>query len=436
MGLSIRDVDALDRLAVGLSRFGETGEAALLAAERELDRKIAWIQQRVEHWQRETQRARTTYEAAAAALKRCESQPPVRDRDGNLHRPDCSGPAATARQAQALLRQMEAKLEMAQQWRARIGQAASVFRQRAARAHRLCGEHTLRATAMLANSAAGYRRVQAIQSSLVGTGNNPGNSASGGLTPAESWATQSLMGEIALTGTRATTKALSTGASSTTDDLYTLLGNGHGLPDFHALPTRLTLPEGMVSLSSKLWQDSMSADPMEEPLESGGAIIRDAKGQLQFRQSNNHSDRSIVSNAEDLRPGEQYVGFVHTHPYFARDMSSTFSWDDLRKFAVDDPRASLLIVRSGNESFFALVRTNDFDSRLNTAIGGPEAYVAEMKVAWDSMAEARKLIQIDSPQAWFDAELDSVRKLCRDHGLGHYTGNLATSELTLDQLEP
>src|SRR5712692_8024844 len=68
---NVQSIAALEDLRGALMRFKDEAQKALQAAEMEIQRTRAWLQDRLQYWQSELRRRRRAWEEAQAALEAC-----------------------------------------------------------------------------------------------------------------------------------------------------------------------------------------------------------------------------------------------------------------------------------------------------------------------------------------------------------------------------
>lgn len=146
--------------------------AAIDEVSAELARRSAdeeETRERVNHWQRETERGRREVARAEAALGRCEASGYV-DEDGRYYPPDCRAEARGLANAVAKLKECEENLQTAKAWRSRVEQAVSEYQREARRLAEVAGRHTEKARAHLRQTAAKYEEVKAAASGVGAVG--------------------------------------------------------------------------------------------------------------------------------------------------------------------------------------------------------------------------------------------------------------------------
>jgi len=157
----VHNLQTLTDLRDALGRFAHDAQESLRAAEADVSRAQQWIQQRVWHWQRQVQQAQQGVRRAQAALNRCQSQVHV-GRDGRRRVPDCRSEERAVATAERRLRETEAQLRKAQQWKTRLESAAGEYRRHAGRLQRLASTHTPRSRAFLERLATELERYLAV----------------------------------------------------------------------------------------------------------------------------------------------------------------------------------------------------------------------------------------------------------------------------------
>jgi hypothetical protein len=166
--LDLHDLGVLTALRAALDRFSVGAQEALGMAEDEMQRTREWVEDRIHHWQRQTDMARREVIQANDALRRCLSS----GRQGEPP-PNCNAQAHALRLAEAKLHSCQENLQTAQRWRTRLAQAFQEYQREARRLHDLATAHTDKARASLSKSAEAYEKVwQAAR--MVGIGINLG----------------------------------------------------------------------------------------------------------------------------------------------------------------------------------------------------------------------------------------------------------------------
>lgn len=163
--LELRDIQTLRDFQKALSHYSSGVQEALRVADTEIRRSQDWLQERINHWQRETERAERELSQAQNELQRCKASG-YTDQDGRYHAPDCSAQAHALARAEAHLRTCEENLSTAQTWRSRIGQAENEYQSKSRRLLDIAGEHTERACNSLRNLADRYEIARAAASSI------------------------------------------------------------------------------------------------------------------------------------------------------------------------------------------------------------------------------------------------------------------------------
>ncbi len=167
--LDLGRIQTLTDLQSALARFAGGTQEGLRAAEAEISRTMDWLRERVNHWQRETERGRREVARAEAALRRCEAGGYV-DGDGRYYPPDCRAEARGLADAVVYLKKCEENLQTAKAWRSRVEQAVNEYQREARRLAEIAGGHTEKARAHLRQTAAKYEEVKAAASGVGAVG--------------------------------------------------------------------------------------------------------------------------------------------------------------------------------------------------------------------------------------------------------------------------
>jgi len=114
---NVHSTQALQELKAALQQYSAETQAAMTAANAEIQRTQAWLAERLAHWQRECRQREAVVREAATLLARCQA---TRDRDRPI---DCSRYAEALRQAEGRLREAVAELQTVQRWMGQIQQS-------------------------------------------------------------------------------------------------------------------------------------------------------------------------------------------------------------------------------------------------------------------------------------------------------------------------
>jgi hypothetical protein len=167
-GLRLSDIAALERLAMALGRFTETGQATLAAVKQDIQATEAWIQARHDYWKREVVACEQRLLAAERSLDNCRRSGWVDDR-GVYHPPDCRVEAREVTARQIALREARAELQKVRQWEVRINHAIEQVRGRLPQLRQLMTERIGQGHAFLLRKAAAYRAAAYVVSNpLIG----------------------------------------------------------------------------------------------------------------------------------------------------------------------------------------------------------------------------------------------------------------------------
>lgn len=174
--LNIQNIQALYDLKNSLSRFSSGTQEGLHAVEAEITRTQKWVEERVQHWSRETERAKRDMNEASRDLRRCEASG-YRDKEGYYHQPDCGNEIQAVRRAEDRLGECEKNLEIAQAGQSRVAQAVSEYQREASRLSQLTVNHTQKAQSFLTRTAAKYEAARVAANSVGEIGSSAGTSA-------------------------------------------------------------------------------------------------------------------------------------------------------------------------------------------------------------------------------------------------------------------
>jgi hypothetical protein len=149
--VNVRSIDALEELQASLSRYADQSQTALAAVQREVQRTLEWLDERVRHWQTEVQRGQDEVRRTRAAYERCMASG---DRD---HPPSCGGEEQAIYDARRRLAQAEADARMAAEARKAVLAEAEAYQREAARLRALVQGDTPKAVATLRDKVAVLR---------------------------------------------------------------------------------------------------------------------------------------------------------------------------------------------------------------------------------------------------------------------------------------
>lgn len=150
---NVRAISALSDLRGALGQFAGEAQENLRAAEQEIQRTLAWLEQRRAYWRAEVRRCEAAVQAAARALSACLASPPTCYSDGHGGQhctpPDCSAQAAALRRAQQKLTQAQAELRNVEQWLQHVQNAVEAYRPHARRLQHVAAAEIPKAQALL-----------------------------------------------------------------------------------------------------------------------------------------------------------------------------------------------------------------------------------------------------------------------------------------------
>ncbi len=141
--VNVRSIDALEELQTGLIRYADQAQVTLDAVQREVQRTLDWLDERVRHWQNEVRRSQEEMQRARAAYERCMASG---DRE---HPPSCGHFEAAVYEARRRLAQAEADLRMAAEARKAVLAEVDVYQREASRLRALVQNDTPKAVETL-----------------------------------------------------------------------------------------------------------------------------------------------------------------------------------------------------------------------------------------------------------------------------------------------
>ena len=151
--LELGNTQVLIELHHVLSRFREEVGNDLRMVETEIDFSREWLNNRIDHWQREVNRANRELTRAKLNLDRY-------DKNGHYHYPDCSYELEALRQAQYYLKSCQENLKNAKTWQSHVNKAIEDYNRISPRLKNLIGEHTEKAQSRLVNLKSKYEVVK------------------------------------------------------------------------------------------------------------------------------------------------------------------------------------------------------------------------------------------------------------------------------------
>lgn len=125
--VEVRSIDALEDLQTSLIRYADQAQATLEAAQRELQRTLDWLDERVRHWRNEVARCQEMERRAAAAYQRCMTSG---DRD---HPPSCGREEQAVQEAHRRLAEAQREERTATQARQAVQTEAEAYLREAGR---------------------------------------------------------------------------------------------------------------------------------------------------------------------------------------------------------------------------------------------------------------------------------------------------------------
>jgi hypothetical protein len=144
MRANVLSIPALRELRAGLLLFQQEAQGGLQAAQMELHKLIAWIEEdRPAYWQGQTRRAFDQVAATRAALSACQ----MRTVAG--HRPSCIEEKKAHEKAKLRLEHCHEQMKRVQQWAVKLHREVDEFRARMAAAQRLVEDGLPKTVAVL-----------------------------------------------------------------------------------------------------------------------------------------------------------------------------------------------------------------------------------------------------------------------------------------------
>ncbi|MBX2997694.1 MAG: ParB-like nuclease domain-containing protein [Caldilineaceae bacterium] len=140
---SLRSIDALDDLQTGLIRYADQTLTVLNAIQREIERTLEWLDERVRHWQNQVRRCAQAVDDAQAAYRRCMASG---SRD---HPPSCGHLEQAVQEARRRLALAQAEERMASQARQAVQAEVEAYQREASRLRALLQNEMPKAVATL-----------------------------------------------------------------------------------------------------------------------------------------------------------------------------------------------------------------------------------------------------------------------------------------------
>jgi hypothetical protein len=158
MPANVLSIPALRDLRAGVLLFQQECQSGLDAAQMELHKIVAWIEQdRPAYWQAQTRRAFDQVAATRAALASCQ----LRTVAG--HRPSCIEEKKAHAKAKLRLERCHEQLKRVQQWSVKLQREVDEFRGRIGAAKRLVEQSIPKSLAMLDRSIAALEAYAEVQ---------------------------------------------------------------------------------------------------------------------------------------------------------------------------------------------------------------------------------------------------------------------------------
>jgi hypothetical protein len=141
--VNVRSIGALEELQTGLIRYADQVEATLTAVQREVQRTLDWLDERVRHWQNAVVRYQEEERRTRAAYERCMASG---DRD---HLPNCGELAQAMSETRRRLAQAEVNLRMAVDARKAVQAEAESYQREVSRLRAFVQNDTAKAVEIL-----------------------------------------------------------------------------------------------------------------------------------------------------------------------------------------------------------------------------------------------------------------------------------------------
>jgi len=125
--VDVRSIDALEELQTSLIRYADQAQTTLDAVQREVQRTLDWLDERVRHWQNAVRRCQKEVQRARAAYERCMASG---DRE---HPPACGHLEQAVHEARRRLAQAEAEARMAAEARKAVLAETESYQREASR---------------------------------------------------------------------------------------------------------------------------------------------------------------------------------------------------------------------------------------------------------------------------------------------------------------
>ena len=171
--VNVRSIDALEELQASLIRYADQSQTTLEAVQREVQRTLDWLDERVRHWQNAVQRGQDEVRRTRAAYERCMASG---DRD---HPPSCGGEEQAIYDARRGLAQAEAEARMAAEARKAVLAEAEAYQREAARLRTFVQSDTPKAVTTLRAKVAVLRSYAGDVGSGASSAGLPGGAAPG-----------------------------------------------------------------------------------------------------------------------------------------------------------------------------------------------------------------------------------------------------------------
>src|SRR6266702_579455 len=155
LSANVRSIEALEELRGALMRFKSEAQSALNAAEGEINRTRAWLQERLYYWHNELKRRRRMLEEAQVALRTCEALVfAAALASGGRAAPDCSPQQAAVMRAKRLVEEAEQELRIVQEYIKRVEEAIASYQHQARQLAETLDNDLLKGSELLSRSVA------------------------------------------------------------------------------------------------------------------------------------------------------------------------------------------------------------------------------------------------------------------------------------------
>ena len=161
--VEVRSIDALEELQTSLIRYVDQAQVTLEAAQRDLQRTLDWLEERVRHCRNEVARCQEMERRAVAAYQRCMTSG---DRD---HPPSCGREEQAVHEARRRLAEAQREERTATQARQAVQTEAEAYLREAGRLRAMIQSDTPKAVAMLRHKVETLRSYTGAGMSVLGS---------------------------------------------------------------------------------------------------------------------------------------------------------------------------------------------------------------------------------------------------------------------------